>query len=150
MPKSTEQRTFQNNTIELISKYQARIKDPLAIVNSSRKGVKVNAFFDLAIITGFKKDKLADDLLGISIKTLMRYRQDEKKLSPQSSEMVLKLIALYQKGVALFSEIKYFNNWLNKPAFGLGMQIPYDLINTSTGIDLIFEELLRIEHGDLA
>ncbi len=143
-------RPVQDNTFKLLRKYQGRIENPLAIVNSSRDGVKAVAFFDLASISGFQKAKLADDLLGLSLKTLMRYRETEKKLNPQNSEMILKLIALYQKGIELFSDIKSFNNWLNKPAFGLGMQIPYDLINTATGIDLIYEELLRIEYGDLA
>ncbi len=143
-------RPVQDNTSRLFRKYQGRIENPLAIVNSSRNGVKAIAFFDLASISGFQKAKLADDLLGLSLKTLMRYRETERKLNPKNSEMILKLIALYQKGVELFSDIKSFNNWLNKPAFGLGMQIPYDLINTSTGIDLIYEELLRIEYGDLA
>jgi len=62
----------------------------------------------------------------------------------------LKLIVLYRKGVEVFSSITNFNKWLHKPSFGLGKKIPYSLMNTTTGIDLIFEELVRIEYGDLA
>jgi len=134
----------------LFSKYESSIKDDYSIVMNSLKGVKANVFFDLVSIAGLKKNQLADDVFRVSLKTITRYQKDNKRLDPRNSELVLKLIALYRKGIEIFGEIESFNRWLNKPAFGLGDQIPYQLMNTSTGIDLIFEELVRIEFGATA
>ncbi|MGB3585876.1 MAG: antitoxin Xre/MbcA/ParS toxin-binding domain-containing protein [Tunicatimonas sp.] len=134
----------------LFSKYESTIKDDYAIVLNSLKGMKVNVFFDLASIAGLKKQQLADEIFRVSLKTITRYQKDNKRFDPRNSELALKLIVLYKKGVEIFGETQSFNRWLNKPAFGLGDQIPYQLMNTSTGIDLILEELIRIEFGATA
>lgn len=134
----------------LFSKYEKTIKDDYSIVLNSLKGLSANVFYDLVLITGMNKNQLADDIFKLSLKTIKRYQEDNKKLNPRNSELILKLIALYKKGAEIFGSIESFNKWLNKPAFGLGNKIPYQIMNTSTGIDLIFEELVRIEFGDLA
>ena len=77
-------------------------------------------------------------------------KKEEKKLSPQSSEMMLKVMALFQEGKSVFGSITSFKRWLEKPTFGLGGQLPFDLMQTSDGIDLISEQLVRMEYGDLA
>lgn len=131
----------------LYLKYETRIKDDYSIVINSINGIEATVFFDLAELTGLKKSKLADEILQISVKTLTRYRDEQKKLNPRNSEMILKLIALYRKGIEIFSSAESFNRWLKKSSIGLGKRIPYNLMNTSTGIDLIYEELVRIEFG---
>ena len=134
----------------LLSKYEKRIKDDYSIVLNSLKGLSANVFYDLVLITGINKNQLAGDIFQLSLKTIKRYREDNKKLNPRNSELILKLIALYKKGAEVFGSTESFNKWLNKPAFGVGNKTPYRIMNTSTGIDLIFEELVRIEFGDLA
>ena len=104
----------------------------------SRKTLLRNYFSDASIGEFFR------------LKTINRYKQEKKKLNPRNSELILKLLALYSKGIEVFGKLESFNNWLMKPAFGIGNKTPFSLMNTSTGIDLIFEELIRIEYGDLA
>lgn len=135
---------------KLLAKYENTIKDDYAIVMNSLNGVKANVFYDLVTISGLNKNQLAEDVFEISLKTINRYKQDKKRLNARNSEIVLKLLALYKKGIEVFGELEDFNKWLTKRAFGLGDKIPYKMMNTSTGIDLIFEELVRIEYGDLA
>ncbi len=89
-------------------------------------------------------------LLNVSLKSLNRYRQENKKLSPGKSERVLKLMKLYRKGEEIFGKVEEFRKWMDEPAYGLGYMIPETLLETSGGIDLIMEELTRIEFGDLA
>ncbi len=138
------------NANRLIAKYEDSIRDNYAIVSSSMKGLHANAFFDLVTLSGINRNELAEVVFGISLKTMLRYKQDKKKLTPRSSETALKLFALYKQGIAVFGSTEAFNRWLSKPAFGLGNQIPMNLLNTATGIDLIREELTRIEFGNLA
>jgi putative toxin-antitoxin system antitoxin component (TIGR02293 family) len=57
---------------------------------------------------------------------------------------------LYKKGISIFGSVEEFNKWMEAPAYGVGGQRPNDLLDTMTGINLISEELTRIEYGDLA
>ncbi len=109
----------------------------------ARKGVAAEAFFDVAEASLLSQSLLAD-LVHTSLKTLQRYRKENKRLDPQSSQHLLKLLALYRQGAQVFGSIESFNCWLDKPAFGLGNQLPLQLLETSGGIDLVMEELLRI------
>lgn len=61
-----------------------------------------------------------------------------------------RLKALLRHGEAIFGSIAVFRDWLNSPAYGLGNQIPYSLLKVAGGIDLIDDELCRIEFGALA
>jgi len=132
---------------EFYLKHESTIKDDYSIVINSINGIGADVFFDLAEITGLKKNQLAEEILQISLKTLSRYRDEQKKMSPRNSEMILKLISLYKKGIEIFSSSASFNRWLKKSSIGLGNKLPYELMNTSTGIDLIYNELVRIEFG---
>lgn len=134
----------------LLNKYEDSIKNNFAFVAGVTIGLGIHAFLDLVAVSGLNKQELAEDIVGIPLKTIHEYEEEEKILNPRDSEMVLKMLALYKKGIEIFGEIDSFNRWLLKPSFGLGNQIPYNLLNTVTGIDLILEELIRIEYGDLA
>lgn len=137
------------NSEMLLTKYENSIKDDYSIVTNSLIGISANTFFDLAIISGIHKNILAEDIFEVSYKTINRYKQENKKLNPRNSELILKLLALYKKGIEVFGLLDSFNKWLMKPAYGLNNIIPYSYMNTTTGIDLIFEEVVRIEFGDL-
>lgn len=134
---------------EVALKYQANEESAFTMVNRAQSGLAVSAFYDLIKISGLANEELAG-LLDISYKTIQRYQKDGKKLNAQNSEQLLKMIALYQKAEEVFGDLKFFNRWLRKPAVGLGNQVPFSFLHTSGGIDLICEELLRIEHGALA
>ncbi|MEO6167844.1 MAG: antitoxin Xre/MbcA/ParS toxin-binding domain-containing protein [Chitinophagales bacterium] len=130
-------------------RYDKSIRDLFTIVVEAKKGVNARAFFDVVSISGIDRNKLAD-LMNVSLKTLLRYKQQNKKLSATKSERVLKLIALYKKGNEIFGDTHAFRRWVEKPAYGLGSMTPIELMHTSGGIDLIQEELSRIEFGEVA
>lgn len=130
-------------------RYESLIRDKITIVLSSRRGVDAVLFFDLAELTGYKREEMAP-LFDTSLKTLLRYKETKRKLSPVAGELALKMLALFQHGEAIFGSIAEFRSWLDVPAYGLGNQRPFDLMQTSGGIDLIDDELARIEFGALA
>lgn len=150
MPKKSENAISTADRIEeLALKYQANEESAFIMVNRAQSGLPVSAFYDLIEISGLANEELAG-LLGLSYKTIQRYHRDGKKLNAQNSEQLLKMIALYQKAEEVFGDLESFNRWLRKPSVGLGNQVPFSYLKTSGGIDLIREELLRIEHGALA
>lgn len=124
-------------------------QDRNKIVLLAMKGIPAAAFFETVDLTGYKKDQLAE-VFNTSVKTFQRYEREAKNLNPQDSEKVLKIIALFDKGADVLGSVESFRRWMDKPAYGIGGQIPFDLLHTSGGIDLIMDELVRIEYGDLA
>ena len=107
-------------------------------------------FTELVEITGKNRNFLAEQVFDVSLKTMLRYQKENKNLNARNSEIALKLLNLFSKGMEIFGNMNSFMSWLNKESYGLGNQIPIHLMNTNTGIDLIEEELLRIEFGALA
>jgi len=134
----------------ILNKYQKSIGTDLQIVHSSKKGVKAEIFFDIVELSGFSKVFLAEKIFDISVKTVQRYRNEKKSLNPRDSEIALKLMKLFAKGIEIFGSTSSFVRWLEKPSIGIGGVVPTSFLNTNTGIDLIEEELIRIEYGALA
>lgn len=130
-------------------KYEITPSNHLAMVKIAKDGMPASAFADLLVITGLSKDDLAS-ILGLSYKTIQRYEKENKRFNPLNSEQLAKIIALYQQANEIFSDLNAFNRWLRKPAYGLGNLVPISLLTTSGGIDLIREELIRIEYGAFA
>lgn len=130
-------------------KYKVTDENTFGLVKRAQNGIPVSAFFDMLHISGLSKKELSG-LLDVSFKTIQRYQKENKKLNALNSEQLLKMISLYQKAEETFGEISSFNRWLRKPAHGLGGQKPLELMQTPGGIDLIFEELMRIEYGAFA
>lgn len=132
-----------------ISNYKGNINDRLLLIQKAKNGIEARHILTILEYYNFKKDFIAE-MLDLSTKTLDRYTQENRRLNPNDSELVIKLIILYKKGLEIFGEQESFINWLNKASFGLGNLQPIEIINTSQGVDLITEELSRIEFGDFA
>ena len=59
-------------------------------------------------------------------------------------------IFLHSKGEEVFGSRENFSTWLQTENLALGNIIPRDLLKNSFGINLLMDELVRIEHGVLA
>ena len=134
---------------ETAVKYNVSEDNEYAMAQNAQAGLKVSAFFDLTAISGLTNQELSS-ILDLSFKTVQRYQKEEKAFNALNSEQLLKLIALYQKADDVFGDIASFDRWLRKPAAGLGKNMPFTFLQTPGGIDLIQDELYRIEFGALA
>ena len=131
------------------NKYGKLYANDIALLLSAEKGLKPSAVFDFISVSKLPPDRI-EKLLGRTIKTFTNYKNKAIQLDPATSEKLLKLFSLYEKGIEVFGTIDGFNNWMLKPAFGLGGQVPEVLTSTITGIGLVEEEVLRIAYGNLA
>ena len=104
---------------------------------------------ELLEITGLPIKTLSE-VFEMTPKTLSSYKSPGKHLPIRIVEICIKLRELYKKGIEIFGRTDNFNSWLMKEAYGLGNIKPITLINSSTGIDLIYEELIKIEFGATA
>jgi putative toxin-antitoxin system antitoxin component (TIGR02293 family) len=137
------------NINAVLAKYERSYDSSISILLQAKKGLKPQAVFDFISISRFS-NKVIEHLLNKTVKTLTAYKEQNTLLDSVLSEKLLKLFGLYSKGLTIFGTAEEFNKWMSEPAFGLGNQVPIGLLDTITGIDLVGEELTRIEYGDLA
>ncbi|KIC91850.1 hypothetical protein HY58_06460 [Flavihumibacter sp. ZG627] len=119
------------------------------MVMKAAEGLAVSVFDKIIQITALNKNQLAA-FIDVTPKTIDNYRIRRHKLGRTESEQLLQLMALYKKGQEIFGNSEDFNLWLKQPASGLGGIVPFELLYTQGGINLVMEELLRIEYGALA
>ena len=102
---------------------------------------------EIGEITRLPLKTLAEQIYDVTPKTLASYRTKGRHFPKRMTEVSIKLRDLYKKGIEIFGNTSRFNTWLSRESAGLGNLQPLDLMGTSTGIDLVYEELLRIEFG---
>jgi|GEM_PF-5475187 len=119
-------------------------------LNKIRENKSHKVVVEIQGLTKLPQKVLATHVFEVSEKTFMNYKKSDGTFSDHTAELIVKLKELYKKGELLFGDVNEFNNWLAEPAFGLGDLVPKNIMNTVTGIDLILEELVRIEFGATA
>lgn len=134
---------------ELIYGYKPFYTDDISLLAQSKKGLMANAALDFLSLSGFTQDEF-QETFKTTVKTIQNHVNRDLTLDAALSEKLLKSFALFDKGIEVFGSANDFHRWLNAPAYGLGNQLPFTLMDTITGIQLIEEELIRIEFGDLA
>lgn len=122
------------------------IQDHYTLINNAHQGIEVSYFDRLLEKTGIGKGVLAS-LLGVDPRTIDNYRKSNKRFDTLEGELLLKLDGLFDFGEEVFEEMSEFMEWLSKNSVGLENRRPLDLLSTSTGVDLVRDELMRIEHG---
>lgn len=139
----------KRETARTLSRYEPFFENNIALLQKAKKGLSSEAVFDFVLISGLSNSQI-ESVLNKSLKTFQNYRGNKTLLDAATSEKLLKLFALYSKGTKVFGSLGAFSDWLSRPAYGIGNQVPQTLMDTMTGIDIIYDELGRIAYGDLA
>lgn len=123
--------------------------DAFMVVRTSLSGIAPASFRSLCQLMQVSSDALAM-LLGSTERTFRNYVQQKKDLAPHVSEHVLRLADLYKSGLEVFGSVRAFNAWLQKPHIVFDEMVPWSLLQTIGGVQLVQEEVQRIAYGDLA
>lgn len=123
--------------------------DAISLLNRSKRGLDAKAALEFLSLSGFTQDEF-QETFKTTVKTIQNHVTRELRLDASLSEKLLKSFALFDSGIEVFGSAAAFYQWLHSPAYGLGNRLPFDLMDTITGIQLIEEELIRIKFGDLA
>lgn len=126
----------------------ARIQSNTDFIPVIRDGVPKKALDHLMKITGITAGEI-EQIIKTSGRTLRRYTATQK-LNPEQSERVIELAKLYSRGEEVFGSMDTFKEWMDHTIIALGNQKPKTYLDTSLGIDLLMDELGRIENGILA
>lgn len=132
----------------ILSYYEPLFKSPVAKLIAIKKGLESKAITDLIEITGATQTGAAH-ILDLTEPTLRKHIKAGKELNTGLSEHILQLFELFDKGMDTFGALSEFKNWLQQHNIGINAK-PIDLLDTITGINIIMNELLRIDYGVLA
>ena len=117
-------------------------------IHCIRAGVPKKALDNLVEVTGLGNAEMAG-IVRTSERTLRRYSA-KQKLNAEQSERVIELAKVYSRGEEVFGSLDAFREWMNGVVLALGNKKPKELLDTSLGIEMIMDELGRIEHGIFA
>ena len=117
-----------------------------ALVKQANRGVSMLLLDKFLQQSKLSKAELSR-LLGIDPKTLDNYRQKNKTLDRLRSELLLKLLSLFELGSEVFGKTDEFQSWLHLPAGEFANAAPIDLLTTVTGAHLVERQVERIAQG---
>lgn len=144
-----QKRTNNSTTITDLFTDLSENPDVYNLISIVRKGIKFSIFNKLVNDGPFTMKDWAN-YLNLSERTLQRYRKEKKVFEPFQSEKIIRLAILQKKGIELFGDIDKFNQWMEASIVALGGVKPKELLDSSFGVELLKDQLGRIEHGVLA
>ena len=143
---------FYNRSVSLLglegTKAYSQITNNTDFISIIRNGVPKKAIDTLMDNTGITVNEIAA-IIRTSDRTLRRYTP-QQKLDPGQSERIIELAKLYSRGEDVFGTMESFKEWMNSTIMALGDRRPKEFLDTSVGIDMLMDELGRIEQGIFA
>lgn len=121
----------------------------LELVTLIRDGIDYRTFEIVAARTPLK-DKDWAQVLDTTLRTMIRYKKDNKTFAPKQTEKIIEIQQLMQYGEEVFGDRENFHDWLMNENIAVGGMVPADLLDTSVGLGMVKDELGRMEHGILA
>ncbi|MDQ6843329.1 MAG: DUF2384 domain-containing protein [Bacteroidota bacterium] len=129
--------------------YSDFLSNKMLMIFIIREGVPYSLFSLIQHLTPFTDDNWSD-FLGISTKSLQRYKRTSKSFKSIQSEKIIEMAEVTNVGLDVFGDMEKFKLWLETPNFSLGNLRPLELLKDSYGKELVIGELTRINYGILS
>ena len=117
----------------------------VAFVRQVREGLPKSAALAMARHAGLSIQELAG-LLHISMRTLQRMDEGQR-FGPLVSDRVLQLARVFALGIAIFDGEEALQQWLRAGIPALHGEAPLSNLDTSFGIQQVYDELGRLQYG---
>jgi putative toxin-antitoxin system antitoxin component (TIGR02293 family) len=121
--------------------------DPVSLIKRSESGIPKSAVISFQHEVGLSNEELAD-ALQISVRAFLGY-DNADILKQRVSERVLLLANLYKRGFEVMGKERFLR-WMNKELIVFGNSKAKTMLKSIFGIQILLDELGRIEHGVLA
>lgn len=122
--------------------------NPVALIKRAKAGVLKSEVLELQKQVNLTNEELAE-ALQISLRALLGYQADEV-LKTRIAERVLAIAQLYARGFEVWKDKGRFLRWMDQELIVFGGMRGKDLLDTHFGIQLLLDELSRIEYGVLS
>jgi putative toxin-antitoxin system antitoxin component (TIGR02293 family) len=119
--------------------------DSSALISLTRQGLPRRTIDNLANALGVSVGEIAR-LLPVSLRTLQRY-QNKQLLDKDLSDHLIQITKVFARAVEVFGTPQNAAQWLKSPILALGSVPPMEMLDTSTGVELVTAILGRIEYG---
>ena len=123
--------------------------DVFKLINATREGVDFEVFDEFSITYPLNLTDWSR-ILNMSERTIQRYKRESKKFDSIHTERLIMIMLLFKKGTEVFGSTENFLAWINSKSIALGGVKPTNLLDNSFGINMVRDELIKIEHGILA
>ncbi len=87
------------------------------------------------------------NVLHLSERTLQRYAKDKKSLEGIYVDRILQIEKLIEKGLETFKDADAFYSWLKQTKNVLGTPLNFQALYHTQGINDLYSQLERIQHG---
>jgi putative toxin-antitoxin system antitoxin component (TIGR02293 family) len=124
-------------------------QDMPSMILAVRRGIGYDAFRQLVSFSLFNMEEWSR-ILHLTERSLQRYKKENKTFDSLQSEKIMQIMQLYKRGIEVFGTKELFDSWLDTVIPALGHIKPKEILDSSFGIEMIKDELTRIEHGVLA
>lgn len=121
------------------------LSNPYEIIEIARKGLPKQSA-DIFSKTVGLTDREMVRILNLSERTFHRY-QPETVFDTATTERLLQLVHLYQKGEEVFEDLNVFKSWMRQPHVLFNEKSPLEMLDTNTGFQLVEDEIGRIEYN---
>lgn len=126
----------------------SNVENDADFINCIREGVPRKALDELMAYTSLTLDEITS-VLHVSDRTLRRYTP-QQRMNETQTERLIEIAKLYSRGEEVLGDIVAFKEWMNSNVTALGNKKPKTFLDTSLGINILMDELGRIEQGIFA
>lgn len=85
--------------------------------------------------------------INVSSRTLTRRLKDNRPLDIDASDRLVEMAKVFARATEVMEDKDRARSWLFEPNRVLGGVKPVSLLDTSSGVEIVMDELGRIEHG---
>ncbi len=121
------------------------VRSDLELAAAVREGLSYGAL-DHVLRSDDLEASEAYALVG-SRRTLLRKKQEGKRLSPAESDRLTRVIRIIARADEALGDRVRAHGWLRDPNRALGGEQPLDLLDSDAGARMVERVLGRIEHG---
>jgi putative toxin-antitoxin system antitoxin component (TIGR02293 family) len=128
------------------SSFTSKMGSDFDVIEIGREGITKASIDDLTTHMGITRKTMAEDVLGMSVKTLER-KTPKEKLDKQTSSHAIEIAKVMQHAYDVFGDEEKVKRWMNKENRALNHLKPVMILGTLTGINMVNDILGRIQEG---
>jgi uncharacterized protein (DUF2384 family) len=123
------------------------LKDVEVLTYMDNNTIDAGYLKSMTKLTGHNEEKIAG-WLHMSPRTMRTYKAEKKVFDKKTSEQVVMLLTVFEKGKVILGSAEAFDQWLDTTNFFFDGKKPVTFLDTTSGLRYIFDRLTAMEYGE--